>query len=86
LIPNSSITFILNKLTELFKIDSNDLKVRRSVEQMDVKENAFEEYLQSLSEASTAVNLSFVKQEFTQSEFQSVLKNLSFPIILFVKY
>ena len=86
MISNSSITFILNKLTELFKIDSNDLKVRRSVEQMDLKENAFEEYLQSLSEASTAVNLSFVKQEFTQSEFQSVLKNLSFPIILFAKF
>ena len=85
MIPNSSITFILNKLTELFKIDSNDLKVRRSVEQMDLKENAFEEYLQSLSEASTAVNLSFIKQEFTTSEFKTVLKNLTFPTILFAK-
>jgi len=85
LISNSSIGLILSKLTELFKIDSNDLKVRRSVEQMNVKENAFEEFLQSLSEASTAVNLSFVKQEFTLSEFQVVLKNLTFPTILFAK-
>ncbi len=85
MIPNSSIALILSKLSELFKIDSNDLKVRRSVEQMDIKENAFEEYLQSLSEASTAVNLSFIKQEFTSSEFRTVLKNLTFPTILFAK-
>jgi len=83
LISNSSIALILRKLTELFKIDSNDLKVRRSIEQLNVQENAFEEYLQSLTDVSTAVNLSFVKQEFTLSELKTVLKNLSFPIVLF---
>lgn len=81
---NQIIVPILNRISKLLKSPESGLAIRRLVERMDPKESTFEGFLASLSEVAVATNLSFIRKEFTAEEFQNVLKNLSFPCLLFI--
>lgn len=81
---NHIIVPILNRISKLLKTPESGLAIRRLVERMDPQEITFEGFLASLSEVSVATNLSFIRKEFTADEFQNVLKNLSFPSLLFI--
>lgn len=81
---NQKIVPILNRISKLLKTPESGLAIRRLVERMDPQEITFEGFLASLSEVSVATNLSFIRKEFTATEFQNVLKNLSFPSLLFI--
>ena len=39
----------------------------------------------ALSEAACAVHVAFVRQEFLQDEFETVLRNLEFPLVVFIQ-
>ena len=81
---NQIIVPILNRISKLLKTPESGLAIRRLVERMDPQELTFEGFLASLSEVSVATNLSFIRKEFTAAEFQNVLKNLTFPSLLFI--
>lgn len=81
---NQIIVPILNRISKLLKTPESGLAIRRLVERMDPQEITFEGFLASLSEVSVATNLSFIRKEFTAAEFQNVLKNLTFPSLLFI--
>ena len=81
---NQIIVPILNRISKLLKTPESGLAIRRLVERMDPQEMTFEGFLASLSEVSVASNLSFIRKEFTADEFQDVLKNLSFPSLIFI--
>lgn len=81
---NQIIVPILNRISKLLKVPESGLAIRRLVERMDPQESTFEGFLASLSEGAVATNLSFIRKEFQAREFQNVLKNLSFPCLLFI--
>jgi ABC-type bacteriocin/lantibiotic exporter with double-glycine peptidase domain len=81
-------TFIplLEKLSELLQSDIKSLQLKNAVQQLDNKKDSVEGYLKALTECASAANLSFITQEFTDNEFKSVLKNLSFPLVVFSSF
>ena len=81
---NQLITHLLSRIGSILKTPESGLAVRRVVERFDPKEPSFESFIEAFSEVAVAANLSFVRQEFTEEEFKKVLRNLSFPTLVFV--
>ncbi len=81
---NQLITHLLSRIGSILKTPESGLAVRRVVERFDPKEPSFESFIEAFSEVAVAANLSFVRQEFTEEEFRKVLRNLSFPTLVFV--
>ncbi|MEX1189816.1 MAG: ATP-binding cassette domain-containing protein [Bacteroidia bacterium] len=75
----------LEKLSEILETGSNNLQLRKMVEEFDLREDTIEGFLKSLIDSASAVNLTFVTQEFTEDEFGKVKKQLSFPLLVFSK-
>jgi ABC-type bacteriocin/lantibiotic exporter with double-glycine peptidase domain len=83
---NQKIVSILNRISKILKTPESGLAIRRLVERMDPQESTFEGFLASLSEVAVATNLSFIRKEFTAEEFKELIKNLSFPSLLFIDH
>lgn len=81
---NQLITHILSRIGSILKTPESGLAVRRVVERLDAREPSFESFIEAFSEVAVAANLSFVRQEFSDEEFKKVLRNLSFPTLVFV--
>lgn len=77
---------LLEKLSELLQSDIKSLQLKNTVQQLDNKKDGIEGYLKALTECASAANLGFITQEFTTDEFKIVLKNLSFPLVVFGTY
>jgi ABC-type bacteriocin/lantibiotic exporter with double-glycine peptidase domain len=74
---------LLEKLSELLQTELKTLQLKNVVQQLDERKDSLESYLKALTETAAAANLAFVTQEFNVKEFTQVLKNLSFPIVVF---
>ena len=74
---------MLEKLSEILKTGSNRLQLSKMVRNLDLTEDSADAYVRSLIDCASAANLTFVTQEFTKSEFVSMVRSLSFPVVIF---
>lgn len=74
---------ILIKIGELLNQPINTLSLNKKLSILGSQITNFNEFLPTLSEAASSVNIAFVKQEFEKNEMTVLLSNLSFPIIVF---
>lgn len=75
----------LEKLSAILDIGSNKLQLRKTIQELDLREDSLEGFIKSFIDSGIAVNLTFVTQEFLLDEFRQVTKLLSFPLIVFNK-